>query len=218
MDKEKLMIEEYEKTFDIYGDSVSSLQWSEFGTKERMEALVFNLELNGANVLDFGCGLAHFKDFLDEKFNDINYNGVDIVEKFIINNKEKYKNSVSCSFKKINKYQDVTLNYDYVFISGVFNILIKNSFQEQFDNIKEVLTYLFSLSNIALSINFMNKDVDFINDGSYHQDVLELYKFISSSLSKRFVINQSYMPYEFTVTIYKNQSKVKNVYEESVCK
>lgn len=208
----KRMIEKYKESFEKHGDSTRALMWSKFGYNERLESLTANLNLENSTILDYGCGLAHLKEFLSLRYRNFHYTGVDIVEDFISHNNDKY-NDIKSEFNLINNYTDILENYDYIFISGVFNVLIENNFQEQFNYIKVVLIYLFEKTNICLSVNFMSDDVDFINEDSYHQNINELYNFVSKTLSKRLILDRSTMPYEFTMRIFKNLKKGKNVYK-----
>lgn len=209
------MIEQYKESFEKYGDSELSLMWSKSGHNERLESLTNNLNLDNSTILDYGCGLAHLKEFIAKKYNDFCYTGVDIVQEFILYNNSKYNNN-QLKFNLINDYNDIEEKYDYIFISGVFNVLIKNNFQEQFNYVKIILEYLFEKTNICLSMNFMSDDVDFINEDSYHQNINELYDFVSKTLSKRLILDRSTMPYEFTMKIFKNTEKEKNIYKYKV--
>ena len=90
-----------------------------------------------------------------------------------------------------------------------------DSYGEHFKILQHTLFHLFNKTNRYLAINLLNKDVDFIQKGSYHQDVMELYYYAVKNLSKRVVIDQSYMPYEFTIIIYKDQTIIEhNKYRE----
>jgi hypothetical protein len=64
----------------------------------------------------------------------------------------------------------------------------------------------------------MSDYVDFKQKEAYHQNELELISFITKKLSKRFLLDKSYMPYEFTIIIYKNEyiNNEKSVYSEEL--
>jgi cyclopropane fatty-acyl-phospholipid synthase-like methyltransferase len=152
-------------------------------------------------VLDFGCGLAHLKEFLDCKYKNYTYSGVDIVEGFVDASKAKYPN---CKISLIDAFENVTLKYDYIIASGVFNLLYTNDKNKHKEDVFNIIRHLFSKTKKALLIDFMHDKVDFIQDNNYHQNIPELYDFISEKISKRFIIDQSYMPYEFSCAIYKD--------------
>jgi len=208
------VIKIYKEAFAEYGDSEKSVLWPKGKQKERFEALCQNIHKNDFSILDFGCGTAELYNYLNKKFDLFEYTGVDIVEDFIFFSKEKYA-LPNAEFSKIDDVTDVKDNYDFIVASGTFNTLFVDSYGEHFKILQHTLFHLFNKTNRYLAINLLNKDVDFIQKGSYHQDVMELYYYAVKNLSKRVVIDQSYMPYEFTIIIYKDQTIIEhNKYRE----
>ena len=205
------VIDIYKKSFKEYGDSPKSVLWPKGKQSERFDALTAHVKGDGFRVLDFGCGLAHMKNYLDNKFQGITYVGVDIVNDFIELNKNKYPES---DFKKIESYSDVIEQYDYIMISGAFNIKYSKDDEKNFDLIKNTLIHLFEKTNVLLSVNFMTDKVDFTQENAYHQNMSKFFDFVNEKLSKRIVVDSSYMPYEYTVSIFKNDSVARpdNVY------
>ena len=61
----------------------------------------------------------------------------------------------------------------------------------------------------------MTDQVDFIQEGAFHQNVLELYEFAKEKLTKRVAVDESYMPYEFTFHFFKDEEILKpdNIYK-----
>jgi trans-aconitate methyltransferase len=206
------IIKTYKDAFSEHGDSPASVLFPKGRQNDRFFALTKNIiPKENFSLLDFGCGLAHLKTYLDRNFTDISYTGADLVDDFITDNKKRFPES---SFYKIKSYTEITDNYDYIVASGTFSILYSENPEEHKKLLFEILEHLFSKSNNFLAVNFMTDNVDFIQENAYHQNVTELYNFIQSKLSKRLIIDQSYMPYEFTATIYKNQTilRPENIY------
>jgi len=204
----------YEDAFRAHGDSAKSVLWPKGRQEERFNALTKYIRNNkGFSVLDYGCGLGHLKEYLDGRYNGVNYSGTDIVPEFIKTVKKKYPGS---EFLFTNSHLKVTKNYDYIISSGAFNILYVDDKEQHKKIIFEILSHLFLKCTIYLSVNFMTDSVDFQQKGAYHQNVFELYNFVFANLSKRFVIDQSYMPYEYTITIFKNHDIIRseNIYAE----
>jgi len=201
----------YSNAYKEHGDSIKSLFIPKGRQKERFDVLTSYINNDGFTILDYGCGLAHLKQYLEEKFSDYTYTGVDIVNEFIDENTKKFKDA---QFQLINEHQEIVGNFDFIISAGVFNILYDDSFEKQQYIIEETLTHLFSLANKVLSVDFMTDQVDFIQENNYHQNVVQIYNFASKNLSKRLVIDQSYMPYEFTIHIFKDDGIVRpdNIY------
>jgi trans-aconitate methyltransferase len=210
MDK---IIKQYKESFAVHGNSPKAVFWPKGRQKERFVALVKNFNTTKEfSILDYGCGLSHFRLFLKEVFTQkVNYTGVDIVDDFIHENKVNLPND---NFILLTSHIDVTNEYDFIVSSGAFNILYTSSVDSHQKIIYDILSHLFSKTKVALSVNFMTDAVEFIQEGAFHQNVKELYDFASENLTKRLVIDQSYMPYEFTITLYKDQTIIRpeNIY------
>ena len=164
------------------------------------------------NVLDYGCGLGHLYKYINAKFPLCEYSGADIVSEFI---NENHRNYPDVSFNLIADESDVIEPYDYIVSAGVFNLLCTDSVEEHRLIVFDILEHLFTKTRIALAVNFMTDEVDFIQDGAFHMNAVELLEYAKARLTNRVVLDQSYMPYEFTLTCYKNDEIIKpdNVYD-----
>jgi trans-aconitate methyltransferase len=202
----------YKDAFKQHGDSPSSVLWPKGRQDERFYALTRHIKADGGfSVADYGCGLAHFKEYLDQHYSNVIYTGVDIVEDFLNHNKTKYPDS---HFVQPEELFNGDKTYDYILASGTFNILYVNDEASHKKIVFDVLEKLFSKTNRYLSVNFMTDQVDFKQDTAFHMNVTELYEFCSRSLSKRMSIDQSYMPYEYTITLWKDTTVLRpeNIY------
>lgn len=202
----------YQDAFRKNGDSPAAVLWPKGRQTERFYALSKNIKnAGGFSVLDFGCGLAHFKEYLDAHYSQVDYSGADIVDEFLTHNRTKFANS---NFLKPEELYKSEKCYDYIFSSGAFNILYVDNKEEHKKIVFDILTKLFQKTNKYLSVNFMTDQVDFQQQAAYHQNIEELFSFCSKNLTKRLEIDQSYMPFEFTITLWKNQTilKPENIY------
>lgn len=202
----------YRETLGKHGDSPSAVMWPKGRQTERFHALTRHISREeNSSLLDFGCGLAHLKPYLDEHYPQCNYCGADILSDFIDISKKKYLDN---KFYRISSSKDLPDNFDYVVASGVFNIRYFESCNQNRDYIFSTLKDLLSRSNKFLSVNFMTDQVDFQQEGSWHQNFYELYEFLSKECSSRLVLDQSYMPYEYTVTVWKDVTiqRPENIY------
>ena len=198
----KKIISDYSKAFKKHGDSPKSVMWPKGRQEERFSALMrYTPKESSFSILDYGCGLAHLLSFLEENYKEYDYSGCDIVEDFITHNSHKYKNYTffNSNNKKINS------KYDHIVVSGVFNILYTDDEVDHKKIVFETIKLLFKQTNKSLAINFMTDQVDFKSPSAYHQNVIELYEFCSNSITRRLNIDQTYMPYEFTITLFRNQ-------------
>src|SRR5262245_9232033 len=83
--------ENYRRHFSAFGDSAEALQLSKEGQLFRFQKLIKVASLTNATILDLGCGLCHFYEFLSSQVgNNFSYTGIDITDELIAFSKKKY--------------------------------------------------------------------------------------------------------------------------------
>ena len=209
--KDKIRIA-YEKAYCEHGDSPSGVLWPKARQDIRFDALTRNISSKeNFSLLDFGSGLAHLKEYLDLNYQNVIYSGVEMHDFFLEASRSKYP---ECSFHNIDSPQQLNENFDYVVSSGAFNMLYSDCELEHKEVVFKIIEDLFLLSHVYCSVNFMSDNVDFKQEGSYHQNVSEMLTFVRDNLSQRVSVDCSYMPYEFTITIWRDQEikRPENIY------
>ncbi len=204
--------EEYQKAFAANGDSAAAVLWPKGRQEERFNALTRHISPSSKfKILDFGCGLAHLNIYLKKHFDFYEYHGVDLVKEFV---DHASKNFPGHSIKLVKNEKDVVEQYDHIVSSGAFNMLYLEDAEVHQEIVFSILTHLFGSCTQSLSVNFMTELVDYKQVGAFHQNLGRLYQFVSKNLSRRFLIDQSYLPFEFTITIFKNQEikSPENIY------
>ena len=189
----------YRNLFQKFGRSEEALCWSKNKQAERFAALTRFMPDGGADFLDYGCGLGDLKSWLAIERPQFRYQGVDILPEFIDSNRQQYP---SASFSCIGGCEDVTGEFDYCAISGVFNLRTADLATHE-AMIAATLTHLFGRVRRALSCDFLAPDVSYRKPDSHHQEIAPLAA-LASTLSRRYIIDKSYLPYEFCVTIFKD--------------
>lgn len=205
------VIELYRDAFRKHGNSPDAVLWPKGRQRLRFSSLTSHICKDGFSILDFGCGLGHLKSYLDTRFSDYRYSGMDLVPEFII---ECRKNFPDSSFAQISGAGDVSGQYDYIVLSGVFNILYASDHEQHLLQVCNTIEHLFRNTGIALSCDFMTDKVDFQAPGAFHMNESALVNFVQNQMSSRYRIDHTYMPYEFSVTVYKDQriSRPDNIY------
>jgi len=164
-------------------------------------------------ILDYGCGLAHLHDYLMAHGHRAAYIGADIVPEFVEASGQKHPGSL---FLLVKGDGDIEIEVDHVVVSGTFN-LIEGEYSAHWSAVREALIHLFSRCSISLAVNFMTDQVDFQQDEAFHVSPAEVVDFVRRSLSRRYTLDHSYMPYEFTVVAYKDERILRpnNVFEHA---
>lgn len=205
---------QYEAAYAEHGCSLNSLFIPKGRQKERFDALTDAISSDGFSILDFGCGFAHLKSYLDSKFKDFRYHGADITESFILENQARFDEKAQGTFQYIQHVADIQGQFDYVLSAGVFNLkyCADPILNRQF--VLDTVKALFEKATIAMMIDFMPADVDYQAPNAYHQDVMEIYQLFRQNLTRRLKLDLSYMPYEFCLTAFKDQEIIRpdNIY------
>jgi len=187
----------YNKRLAKIGNDIKSIGW---GSKKnqflRFELLTRNINLNNKKILDFGCGFGDLYIFLKKKFKYINYNGYDISNAIILNNKNK--------FSKINFFGEIKLieKYDYIICSGVFSLRTKYT---KFYFIK-LINFLFARTHKGLMINFLSKKTKHKLKKNYYYSTKEIINFTSKFENCKILVYENYSLDEFTIHLLKKKN------------
>lgn len=195
------IIEEYRRSFALHGDTPAGVQWPRGRQALRFAALTRHIVDDGFSVLDYGCGLAHLKPYLDQHFASYEYRGVDLVPEFVEAVAAKFPD---VSVRQIRSFLDVVEPVDHVVISGTFNIIDGGDRGAYLRRVEATLLHLFELTKVSLAVNFMTDRVDFMQRHALHVNLGEMIGFVQDRMSARVLSNASYMPYEFTLVVLKD--------------
>lgn len=189
----------YDKKVKRYGDEICSVAWgSRRSQRRRFEVLTQIADLNGASVLDIGCGLGDFYNWLIRRYKKICYTGIDITDSMIDIASSKYKKA-KFEIKNILDLKRSSGFYDYVFASGIFNRKVQG--HEKY--VKSVIRHMFHLAKKGMAFNVMSSKADFKNMSEYYADAGEILDFCLT-LSRKVILRHDYMTHDFTVYLYKD--------------
>ena len=161
---------------------------------------------NKIKVLDVGCGMGDFYNFLIKKnlTKNIDYSGVEI-NKILLNQCLK-------KFNQPNKFYISDLlnippheKYSWIILSGTFYHLPKNiSSKEYFKYVKKVLSNSWKFADIGVVVNFLNEDVEWKIKKLFYPNYSSLKMFLNS-LSRFNKQVSNYPMFETTYFVYKKQ-------------
>lgn len=188
----------YQDRIDKFGVSFDSLNSGD----EEKQLLRCGAHLSAINkekshVLDIGCGLGYFYEFLLKNHSNIKYTGYDIMIDYILFCKENY---VNADFECRNIFEvGISGIYDTVVMSQVLNNRYSNS-----DNLEvmcNAIELAFNHSTISVSIDMMSSYVDFESPELYYYQPEAIFKF-AKSLTKKVRLLHEYRPYEFCIQLF----------------
>lgn len=156
-------------------------------------------DLNNKHILDVGCGIGMFYEYLKSLPIQIaSYTGLDIVEPFLESNRIRFPEA---RFDKVDIFLDPLDGYspDIVFMSQVFNNKYKDVDNE--DIAKEAIRRFFSISKIGIAIDFMTSYVDY-NEADLHYFSPEKMFSFAKTLTRTVALRHDYTQFEFTLFLY----------------
>jgi SAM-dependent methyltransferase len=132
--------------------TVEALGWC--GTQDqlaRYKVLVNVGDLNGASILDIGCGYGDLKAFLDQYFSDFDYIGIDQMPEFIAEAKARHGHCSRTTFCQTDFCTAELPHVDYVFASGALCYRCKN---ERFYS--DMICKLYNSAKVAFAFNMLD--------------------------------------------------------------
>lgn len=155
--------------------------------------------MQGASVLDIGCGLADFYAYILENGIEANYTGYDITEDFIQIAQERFPNG-HFEVRDIQT-QGIPTRFDYIVSSQTFN----NRFMHD-DNMQvmqDVLRIAYEACDKGLAVDMMTSYVDFKEDHLFYYQPEDIFRY-AKSLTKRVMLRHDYPTFEFAIFLFKD--------------
>jgi len=156
-------------------------------------------DLDNRTILDVGCGLGAYFDYIRNTYPNLLYTGVDINPNMIQEAQQRHSD-----IKFI--HTDITSDthalkgrkFDYVFLSGALNL----SANKHRDTIENIMKEMFALANKGVAINFLSIFSDYLSPGEYYCNPEEILR-LAFSITQKVTLRHDYMPHDFTIYLYK---------------
>ena len=208
--------EYFERLLEKHGDHYLSLDWKSRESQLArfivlLDIISFTDKKENISVLDVGCGLGHFYEFLvsNDLINQlkIKYAGIDISKKMVDFAKKKFPgidfNTVDLINDKFDK------KYDFVMSSGAFNIRMADIVEHK-DSVNKMISRMSHICNCGVAVNFLSQSSIYLippgKDAETEKYVYfteeEVTKWVKA-LSDRYILRRDYHPGDFTIYMLK---------------
>ena len=163
----------------------------------RFSALVSVADMQGARILDLGCGLGCLYGYLKGKGWNGDYTGIDLLEPMV---KEARKRFPEASFQR----RDIVRNppdgkWDFVLMSGLFNHRVKDNLE----SVREVVGSAWSLTTRALAFNILRQESGWADPEMYYAKDTDLKAVAEELAPGRWKTVVGYLPEDITVHLYR---------------
>ena len=196
----------YQHLFRAHGDSAQAVQYTDAPSQSRRFQVLREVAPQLGSVVDLGCGLGHFRDYLRSTGFSGPYLGLDFVDEFVDHGNTKHADDPLTSFRRCDlDADDYPQGHDTFFVCGVFN----NRMPDNAGFMRKVLQKAFDATRTQLAFNAMSTYVDFESPDLYYTDPREIFDFCKRNLTRRVVLRHDYLvrddrpPFEYTMYLYK---------------
>jgi SAM-dependent methyltransferase len=199
------IINRYTERYKEFGYNPKSLGWDKGKQEIRFDILTSNYDFSEKTVLDLGCGFGDLSEYIGRRFNNANYIGIDIVPVLIEEANERFGNST----RKFLLHDVMGYNpeekIDYVIASGIFNNKLHSN---NYTFIEKSINKYFRLVIEGLALNFLSDKVDYKKEMNFYANPGKVLS-IAYKYSRNIIIRNDYMPFEFSLFIFKDDSFMK---------
>jgi SAM-dependent methyltransferase len=188
-------IQRYNERLEQFGHDPRTLGWSKLQHLLRYEILLSHWDLSGVDLLDFGCGFGDMYAYCQSTGrHGVRYHGLDLNPQLIERGRARYPGA-DLMVRDVLA-DGLPSTYDVIVASGVFNFRLEDNWAF----VVKTFEIFAACCRQGFSVNFMSDRVDFEDRNLYYADpcaVLALaYKY-----SRRILLRQDYMPFEFTIFV-----------------
>jgi len=178
--------------------TVKALGWKGDESQiKRFEVMAGLANLDGASVMDLGCGYGDLKGFLDGRFKGFAYIGIDQMPEFIAEAKKRYGNVTHTFFYQTDFVAAELPQVDYVFASGALGYRTdKPCFY------REMIAKMYASANRALAFNMLDASTFPDHPLLVGHDVEKTEAFCKE-LSPKVKVVRGYFEDDFTVFMYR---------------
>jgi SAM-dependent methyltransferase len=198
--------ERYRKRYEQFGYSPMTLGWNKDCQWVRFKAAFEGLRKEEYfSVLDVGCGFGDLLAYLRiERWRGF-YTGIDLVPELLDEARRRYGSvddvGFECADIANRKGSD---KFDAAIAIGIFNHKLH---QNQLEFVNATLNTMWCSSRHVVVCDFLStaSEPARMRDDLFYADPREIYE-IASRYSRRLTIHHSYMPFEFQIKLWHDDS------------
>jgi SAM-dependent methyltransferase len=168
-----MIVSRYAERYREFGYHYKSVGWGNWETQKLRFLILSEIaDLEGAEVVDLGCGFGDLYGFLSEKYKNVKYTGIDLAKDLVEEGQRRYPKAQFLVQDILE--ENFRKEADFYFISGTLNSRITGDVSYT----KEILTKAFELTKKGLAVNFLTKYVDYELEKDLHHSPEEIFTFV----------------------------------------
>lgn len=173
---------------------------SEISHRKRFEKILELGDFNNKTLLDVGCGIGGFFDFLKEKGIACDFTGIDINPRMIEIAKKNHPESEDKFFVFDIIERDMQQSFDYVVSNGPLNLKFESTLN--IDMTTRLIKQMYRLADIGSVITMTSSLTRKANPLTFYYNPVEILdKTVEFCAHVRF--DHTYLPHDFALFCYK---------------
>lgn len=196
------VVQRYAERLARLGPVVQALGWRDADQQRlRFDIIADGFpDLDGASVLDIGCGFGDFFDFLSVRGDRVRYTGCDLSPDVLAIARQRHP-ELTLECRNVLEQPYPSRAFDYVCMSGLFNHRIEDN-----EGFRRAMTAAaFDVCRRGMAANMTTTVVDYEDPQLYYfrpGDVVSE----ALRLTRRVALRHDYRLYEFTIFLYRDAS------------
>jgi len=211
----------YDERYREHGDNHLALGWPDEAENHKRFSIMASVIRWGNHIdhesgtrvalLDFGCGLGHFYEWLGDRCipgigrfeSPLAYTGLDIKSEFTAVCRTKHPEVPFVTLDVLNDRDYAGLPpFDYIVCNGVFTEKLNTPWVDQWDYFMAIIERLWRRTRCGLAFNVSAVDCE--RDDLFDVPLDYIGDFIIHELGTRsFILRHDYNPWEYTTYVYK---------------
>ncbi|HXG54325.1 MAG TPA: methyltransferase domain-containing protein [Vicinamibacterales bacterium] len=194
------VVDRYAERLGRLGPVVQALGWRDETQQElRFKVMADGLtHLEGASVLDIGCGFGDFFGYLRGRGHALRYVGCDLSPDVLEVARGRHP-GVTFEVRDVLAQPFPAGSFDYVCMSGIFNHRLSDN--EGF--LRQMLGTAFATCAAGAAANMTTSYVDYEDPHLYYFSPEDVFRHCQT-LTRRVALRHEYPLYEFTVFLYRD--------------
>ena len=193
------IVEYYDDLVRRYGDDPRSCDYGRASSQRaKFRAISEVIPLGGKRILDVGCGLANFFDYLIEHGVGVDYEGVDLSDAMLDHARRRHP---QLKLRRLDILEeDPGTRYDVVTANGIFYLLGAAGPRLM----PALVRRMYELAEVAVAFNSLSNWAAAHDPGEFYADPSWVLS-VCHSLTPWAVLRHDYLPHDFTVYLYRDR-------------
>lgn len=204
VENKNYLIDRFSGRYKVHGYSPLTLDQDKGKQDIRFDVLSSLYDFEGKSILDIGCGFGDLNRVLTAKFKQqYTYLGVDLVEDLVNKGQEIYGNQ-NIRFKT-GDFLEMKFDepFDFVISSGIFNYKFED--YDTYEFIASVMNKALAVCKDGIAFDFLSDKVDYQLEHTFHSSPEKILG-MAYKHSRNVVLRNDYMPFEFSLFIFRDDS------------